>query len=119
MGEVIVFKLEKNGTHLRPPPEGSAKIFFFTGVWQEPMNDQAGTSDPHRVWEKQALSRLKLGNGLKFGCAGGALAVLTPPRRSEAPAAPPRRVLFCPAIIDSLIDSRAVRAASAARFDQL
>jgi hypothetical protein len=28
MGEVIVFKLEKNGTHLRPPPEGSAKIFF-------------------------------------------------------------------------------------------
>jgi hypothetical protein len=42
MGEVIVFKLEKNDTHLRPPPEGSAKIFFFTGVWQEPMNDQGG-----------------------------------------------------------------------------
>jgi hypothetical protein len=45
MGEVIVFKLEKNGTHLRPPPEGSAKIFFFTGVWQEPM---VGTSDAIR-----------------------------------------------------------------------
>jgi hypothetical protein len=39
MGEVIVFKAEKDGTHLRPPPEGSAKIVFFTGVWHEPMND--------------------------------------------------------------------------------
>jgi hypothetical protein len=35
MGEVIVFKSEKDGTHLRPPPEGSAKIVFFTGVWHE------------------------------------------------------------------------------------
>jgi hypothetical protein len=42
MGEVIVFKAEKDGTHLRPPPEGSAKIVFFTGVWHEPMNDRGG-----------------------------------------------------------------------------
>ena len=28
MGEVIDFKAEKDGTHLRPPPEGSAKIVF-------------------------------------------------------------------------------------------
>jgi hypothetical protein len=42
MGEVIVFKAEKDGTHLRPPPEGSAKIVFFTGVWHEPMNDEGG-----------------------------------------------------------------------------
>jgi hypothetical protein len=40
MGEVIVFEAEKDGTHLRPSPEGSAKIVFFTGVWHEPMNDQ-------------------------------------------------------------------------------
>jgi hypothetical protein len=39
MGEVIVFKAEKDGTHLRPPPEGSAKIVFFTGVWHEPDAD--------------------------------------------------------------------------------
>ena len=42
MGEVIVFKAEKDGTHLRPPPEGSAKIVFFAGVWHEPMNDRGG-----------------------------------------------------------------------------
>ncbi len=42
MSEVIVFKVEKDGTHLRPPPEGSAKIVFFTGVWHEPMNDRGG-----------------------------------------------------------------------------
>ena len=42
MGEVIVFKAEKDGTHLRPPPEGSAKIVFFTGVWHEPINDRGG-----------------------------------------------------------------------------
>jgi hypothetical protein len=40
--EVIVFKAEKDGTHLRPPPEGSAKIVFFTGVWHEPMNHRGG-----------------------------------------------------------------------------
>ena len=28
MGEVIVFKAEKDGTHLRPPLEGSANRFF-------------------------------------------------------------------------------------------
>ena len=42
MGEVIVFEAEKDGTHLRPPPEGSAKIVFFTGVWHEPMNHRGG-----------------------------------------------------------------------------
>ena len=42
MSEVIAFKVEKDGTHLRPPPEGSAKIVFFTGVWHEPMNDRGG-----------------------------------------------------------------------------
>ena len=42
MGEVIAFKAEKDGTHLRPPPEGSAKIVFFTGVWHEPINDRGG-----------------------------------------------------------------------------
>ena len=49
MGEVIVFKLEKNGTHLRPPPEGSAKIFFFTGVWQEPMNESPSSPANFRL----------------------------------------------------------------------
>ena len=44
---------------------------------------RAGTSDAHQVWEKQALSRLKLGNGLKFGCAGGALAALKPSHRQK------------------------------------
>ena len=83
MGEVIVFEAEKHGTHLRPPPEGSAKIVFFTGVWHEPMNHRVGKRDAHRVWE-QALSRLKLGNGLKFGCAGGALAGLKPPPGQNA-----------------------------------
>ena len=39
MGEVIVFKAEKDGTHLRTPPEGSAKIVLFTGVWHEPDAD--------------------------------------------------------------------------------
>ncbi len=48
MGEVIDFKAEKDGTHLRPPPEGSAKIVFFTGVWHEPMNAGAGKRDAHR-----------------------------------------------------------------------
>jgi len=42
MGEVIAFKAEKDGTHLRPPPEGSAKMVFFTGVWHEPINDRGG-----------------------------------------------------------------------------
>ena len=46
MGEVIVFKAEKDGTHLRPTPEGSAKIVFFTGVWHEPMNSPSITSRP-------------------------------------------------------------------------
>ena len=88
MGEVIVLKAEKDGTHLRPPPEGSAKIVFFTGVWQEPMNDRGGTSDAHQVWEKQALSRLKLGNGLKFGCAGGAGSKPSPLTGRSAPILP-------------------------------
>ena len=80
MGEVIVFKAEKDGTHLRPPPEGSAKIVFFTGVWHEPMNDR-GKKSAHRVWEEQALSRFKLGNGSKVRMCGGALAGLKPPHR--------------------------------------
>jgi hypothetical protein len=42
MGELIVFQAEKDGTHLKPSPEGSAKIVFFTGVRHEPMNDRGG-----------------------------------------------------------------------------
>jgi hypothetical protein len=57
---------------------------------------RAGTSDAHQVWEKQALSRLKLGNGLKFGCAGGALAALKPSHRQKRPPILPAGAYFCP-----------------------
>ena len=59
--------------------------------------------DAHRVWEKQALSRLKLGNGLKFGCAGGALAGLKPPHRPEAPGDPPAAAERCALMCVELI----------------
>ena len=71
MGEVIVFKAEKDGTHLRPTPEGSAKIVFFTGVWHEPMNPPSITSRPtpllpagrtRTVWENE--------DAMRFGCQG-------------------------------------------------
>jgi hypothetical protein len=42
MGEVIVFRPAKDGTHLRPPPEGTAKIVTFIGGWHAPMNDREG-----------------------------------------------------------------------------
>jgi hypothetical protein len=93
MGEVIVFKLEKNGTHLRPPPEGSAKIFFFQWCL---ARAHGGNKRRDQVWEKQALSRLKLGNGLKFGCAGGALAALKPSHRQKRPPILPAGAHFCP-----------------------
>jgi hypothetical protein len=44
MGDVIAFKPVKDGVHMRPPPEGSAKIITFTGGWHAPMSDQEGNS---------------------------------------------------------------------------
>jgi hypothetical protein len=85
MGELIVFQAEKDGTHLKPSPEGSAKIVFFTGVWHEPMNDRAGKRDAHRVWEKQALSRLKLGNGLSSDVPVGLWPDLSPVTGQKRP----------------------------------
>jgi hypothetical protein len=46
MGEVIAFKLTKDGVHMRSPAEGSAKIVTFTGGWHAPMNDQEGNRAP-------------------------------------------------------------------------
>jgi hypothetical protein len=76
MGEVIVFKAEKDGTHLRPPPEGSAKIVFFTGVWHEPMNDRGGKKRRASGLGEASAVTVKACNGLTASGKTGKFEVL-------------------------------------------
>lgn len=43
MGEVIAFKLVKDGSYLKPPPVSPAKIVTFTGGWHTPISGRGET----------------------------------------------------------------------------
>jgi hypothetical protein len=74
MGEVIAFKLENNGAHMRPLPEGSAKIITFTGGWHAPMTDKKKNNTsglPKVAWHEGCRSTFlySLGRLASWGMA--------------------------------------------------